>query len=174
MKMSWKKKVCRFQIHTHSVVFTYELSKEPFLLMLLQLLPATSASKQRLNTKAGKRSETSSEVCGTEAMTNREWTKAKSELRHLTARYMDSTTECEMDNSSTPRTKTLWIMWGTLWLIPYTKLQVEEKDLSELSKEKWHIHIVSILSFIWQRLELSRLLHCKRSRVRDTSIWFLP
>ena len=165
--------VCLVQIQTHSVVSTYELTKEPFLLTLLQLLPATSASKQHLNTKTRKRSEISSEVCGTEAMTMREWTKAKSEQRHLTARYMDSTTECEMDNSSTPRAKTLWIMWGILWLIPYNKLQVEERDFGELSKEKWYIHIVSISSFIW-RLDLSELLHCKRSRVRNTSIWFLP
>ena len=154
--------VYRVQIQTNSVVSSYELTKEPFLLMLLQLLPATSASKRHLSTKTRKRSRISSEVCSTEAMTNREWTKAKSELRHPTARYVDSTTECETDNSSTPRTKTLWIMWATLWLIPYTKLQVEEEDFGELSKEKWHIRIVRILSFIWQRLDLSGLLHCKR------------
>jgi len=45
------KMVCRVQIQTHSVVSTYELTKEPILLILLQLLPATSASKRHLNTK---------------------------------------------------------------------------------------------------------------------------
>jgi len=76
--------------------------------------PTAAASHQRIETapeyKDKEEKRNLSELCGTEAMTNREWTKAKSELRHLTERYIDSTTECEMNNSSTLRTKTLWIM----------------------------------------------------------------
>ena len=78
----FKNEVCRVRIQTHSVLTTYELTKEGFLIMLLRLLPATSASKQHLNKRTRKRNKISSEVCGVEAMTNREWTKAKSELRH--------------------------------------------------------------------------------------------
>jgi hypothetical protein len=67
---------------------------------------AAAASHQRIETAPEYKDKGNlSEFCGTEAMTNREWTKAKSELRYLTARYIDSTTECAMDNFSTPRDK---------------------------------------------------------------------
>jgi hypothetical protein len=108
------------------------------------LLSSTSASEQHINQREWKRNEIWSDFCGTEAMTNREWTNANYELRHLTTLIVVHGFHhkiCKRRSFHSPDKNCVCRLCDRYHIL---SCKSRTQSLSEIGKENWNMHILRI------------------------------